>query len=74
MSTTHKLYKAFISHAQGHIDKHVANVDVLLNKPAGIGGHGDIIQEIEKELEEVAKYEDLLEVMKKYFGTEHLNG
>tara|TARA_S200002703_G_scaffold107683_1_gene93563 strand:+ start:2813 stop:3037 length:225 start_codon:yes stop_codon:yes gene_type:complete len=74
MSTGNKLYKAFISHAQGHIDKHVANVDVLLNKPAGIGGHGDIIQEIEKELEEVAKYEDLLEVMKKYFGTEHLNG
>ena len=61
------LIKSFLSHAQGHIDKHIANVAVLLNNPAGIGEHGDIIEEIEKELEEVAKYHDLKEMMEKYF-------
>ena len=63
----YKLKEAFLAHADGHIKKHVANVEVLLNNPRGIGEHGDIISEIEKELEEVAKYEDLIKVMNKYF-------
>ena len=63
----YKLKEAFLSHADGHIKKHVANVEVLLNNPRGIGEHGDIISEIEKELGEVAKYEDLIKVMNKYF-------
>ena len=61
-----KLLKAFVSHAQGHVDKHLANVEVLLEHPAGIGEHGDIIEEIEKELDEVAKYDDLLAMVDKY--------
>jgi len=61
-----KLLTAFVSHAKGHIDKHLVNVEVLLEHPAGIGEHGDIIQEIEKELDEVAKYDDLLEMVEKY--------
>ena len=63
----YKLKEAFLSHADGHIKKHVANVEVLLNNPRGIGEHGDIINEIEKELNEVAKYEYLIKVMNKYF-------
>ena len=62
-----KLKEALLAHADGHIKKHIANVEVLLNNPRGIGEHGDIIGEIEKELEEVAKYEDLMIVMNKYF-------
>ena len=62
----YKLKEAFLAHADGHIKKHVANVEVLLNNPTGIGEHGDIISEIEKELNEVAKYEDLITVMNKY--------
>ena len=61
-----KLLKSFRSHAQGHVDKHLANVEVLLTNPAGIGEHGDIIDEIEKELDEVAKYDDLLAMVEKY--------
>ena len=63
----YKLKEAFLSHADGHIKKHVANVEVLLNNPRGIGEHGDIISEIEKELEQVSKYEELISVMNKYF-------
>ncbi len=60
------LIKALRSHATGHIDKHLANVEILLNNPTGIGEHGDIMEEIEKELEEVAKYDDFIEMIEKY--------
>jgi len=62
-----KLIEAFKSHAKGHIDKHVANVEVYLANPAGIGEHSDIIEAIEQEVEEIAKYNDHLEMIEKYF-------
>ena len=62
-----KLIRAFISHAQGHIDKHVANVEVYLANPAGIGEHSDIMEAIEIEMKQIAEYDDHLEMMKKYF-------
>lgn len=61
------LIKAFKSHAEGHIDKHIANVEVYLTNPVGIGEHSDIMESIEKEIEEIAKYDDMLEMMNKYF-------
>jgi len=60
------LIKAFKSHAKGHIDKHVANVEVYLHNPAGVGEHPDIIEAMEMEMEEVAKYNDMLEMVEKY--------
>lgn len=62
-----QLLKAFISHAKGHIDKHVANVEVYLANPAGIGEHSDIIEAIEHEVKQIAEYDDMLEMAKKYF-------
>tara|TARA_X000001316_G_C908345_1_gene24363 strand:- start:430 stop:627 length:198 start_codon:yes stop_codon:yes gene_type:complete len=62
-----KLLRAFKSHAKGHIDKHVANVEVYLHNPAGIGEHSDIMEAIEIEMEEVAKYHDMLEMVDRYF-------
>jgi len=66
-----KLIRAFISHAQGHIDKHVANVEVYLANPAGIGEHSDIMEAIEIEMKQIAEYDDQLEMMKKYFFIEN---
>jgi len=65
-----KLLKAVKSHAQGHIDKHVANIEVYLANPAGIGEHSDIIEAIEVELEEIAKYQDQLDIVEKYFSNQ----
>ena len=61
------LIKALKSHAKGHVDKHVANVEVYFNKSVGIGEHSDIIEAIEVELEEIAKYQDQLDIIEKYF-------
>jgi len=62
-----KLLEAFVSHAKGHIDKHVANVEVYLANPVGIGEHSDIIEAIECEVKQIAEYDDMLEMVKKYF-------
>ena len=67
-----KLIKAFISHAQGHIDKHVANIEVYLANPVGIGEHSDIMEAIEIEMKQVAEYDDMLEMMKKYFTEQEI--
>ena len=37
-----QLIKALLAHAQGDIQKHVANVEVYLTNPAGIGEHSNL--------------------------------
>ena len=61
-----QLIKALLAHAQGDIQKHVANVEVYLTNPVGIGEHPDVIDAVEKELDEIARYHDQLEVIKEY--------
>ena len=61
------MIEALKKHAEGHIEKHRANVEVLMQKPVGIGEHGDILTEIEKELKIVAEYDDQLQMIDKYF-------
>lgn len=62
-----KLLEAFKAHAVGHIEKHRANVEVYLHNPAGIGEHSDIIEAIEIEVKQIAEYDDMLEMINKYF-------
>lgn len=51
----------------GLINKHIANVEVLLTNPTGIGEHQDIQAAIEEELGKIADYNDKLEMLIKYF-------
>ena len=62
-----QLIKALLAHAQGDIQKHVANVEVYLTNPAGIGEHSNVLEAIEQELNMIAKYHDQIEVLSKYF-------
>mgnify|MGYP001238636980 FL=1 len=62
-----QLVKALLAHAQGDIQKHVANVEVYLTNPAGIGEHSNIVEAIEEELNIIAKYQDQIDVINKYF-------
>ena len=63
-----KLLTALEKHALGHIEKHRINIEIYLTNSVGIGEHGDIIETIEKELDEIARYQDHLDIIKKYFG------
>ena len=62
------IIEAIRKHAEGHISKHKANVEVLLEKTAGIAEHPDTLETIEKELGIIAEYDDQLEVLNKYFS------
>ena len=61
------LIESLIAHAKGHIEKHKANVEIYLHGSVGIGEHSDIIASIENELNQIAHYEDQLEIISKYF-------
>ena len=61
------LIDAQTSHLVGHMNKHKANIEILLAHPVGIGEHQDIQEAIEVELEEIANYHDKLEMLVKYF-------
>ena len=62
-----QLIAAVKAHAQGEIAKHRANVNVYLEHPVGIGEHSDISEAIQCELDKIARYEDQLNVLDKYF-------
>tara|TARA_A100000171_G_C2001415_1_gene82007 strand:+ start:181 stop:378 length:198 start_codon:yes stop_codon:yes gene_type:complete len=49
------------------MNKHKANIEILLTNPVGVGEHQDIQTAIEMELEEIANYHDKLEMLIKYF-------
>ena len=62
------IIKSLLRHAEGHIEKHCANIEIYLTNPAGIGEHSDILEAIEKELAVIAEYEDQISIIRKYFS------
>ena len=63
-----QLIEASKEHFRSHITKHRVNVEVMLNNPTAIHEHSDIMDAIEKEVEQISEYMDKLEVMEKYFS------
>ena len=62
-----KIVQALLKHAEGHIQKHIANVNILLEKQVGVAEHPDTLETIEKELAIIAEYDDQIEMLKKHF-------
>ena len=62
-----QLIKALLAHAQGDMSKHKANIEVYLANPVGIGEHSNIVEAIEGELDMIAKYQDQIDIINKYF-------
>ena len=62
-----QMIKALLAHAQGDIAKHRANVEIYLTNPVGIGEHSNVMEAIEEELNMIAKYQDQIDVIQKYF-------
>lgn len=61
-----QLINALKAHANGEIQKHLANVEVYLTNPVGIGEHSDITEAIGIELDKISRYHDQVEVLNKY--------
>lgn len=62
-----EMLEALRAHAEGHIAKHKMNVEVYLTNPAGIGEHQDIFEAMETEMFEIAKYQDVLDMLELHF-------
>ena len=62
-----QLLNAVKTHAEGHIAKHIANIEVYLQNPVGIGEHNQIVEAIEEQLDEIAKYNDQIEMVENFF-------
>ena len=56
-------------HFKAHIEKHRINVENLLRNSQGVADHPDIMETIEKEMEIMSTYHDLIEVLDNYFST-----
>ena len=60
-------------HAKGMVQKHRANVEIYLKNPVGVGEHSDVMGAIEMELDNIAKYDDRIEMINKYIKDHDLS-
>ena len=61
-----KILKALLAHNHGELQKHLANIEIYLNNPVGIGELPGVLEAIEAELHEAMKYEDNISLINKY--------
>tara|TARA_R100001591_G_scaffold34977_1_gene46533 strand:- start:351 stop:596 length:246 start_codon:yes stop_codon:yes gene_type:complete len=67
------MLSALKSYYVGNINRHIANVEVYLRMPVGIGEHSDIQESIDKEIEKIAQFDDRLGMIIKYFERKQIN-
>ena len=63
-----QMIKALLAHANGEIERHKTNVTIFLENPVGVAEHPDALQTIQDELDAIAKYDDQITVINKYFS------
>jgi len=57
--------EAMKMYLQGQRAKHICNWETFLDNPVGVAEHGDFMETLEKELEQIAKYDELLSTLEK---------
>jgi|TARA_B100002052_G_C15804127_1_gene562648 hypothetical protein len=62
-----EMLEALKALAIGNIKKAKMNVEVYLTNPVGIGEHPDVLGAIQDQIDLIAKEEERLEVINKYF-------
>lgn len=65
---TSEILASVIAHADGQIAKHRTNVLVHCKNSVGVAEHGDHVETVQKEMESIAHYEDIKDVVKKHFS------
>ena len=70
---SNNLIQALILKYKGEVLVAKANIKTFIDNPNGVADHPDIMDTIEKELDEISKYNDLLEVLDKYFSNDAKN-
>jgi hypothetical protein len=55
--------KAMQAYLEGKLEYHKANWNVFMENTVGVAEHGNFMETLEKELEQIAKYSELLQAM-----------
>lgn len=61
--------KAMRSYLEGRMQYHIANWHTFINNPVDVTEHGDFMETLEKELDNVARYRELLDALDYVSGT-----
>ena len=62
-----RIVKALLLKYEGIIAEAKTNIDIYLEKPAGIGEHPEILESIDLQLAKIAESEDKISNLKKHF-------
>ena len=62
-----EMLEALKALAIGNIKKAKMNIEIYLSSPVGIGEHPDVLGAIQDQIDLIAKEEERLEVINKYF-------
>jgi len=62
-----EMLEALKALAIGNIRKSKMNIEIYLKNPVGIGEHPDVLGAIQDQIDVIAKEEERLEVIEKYF-------
>ena len=63
-----EIINALAADAMGNIQKAKMNIEIYLKSPVGIGEHPDVLGAIQDQIDLIAKEEERLEVIEKYFS------
>ena len=67
MSQRQQILDALRDHAEGNISKARANVEIFLSNAVGVATHGDVLEEINKQLKIIADNAEIITVLNTHF-------
>ncbi len=71
MTKKELMIKATIKHFESERDLAVANAQIYLDKPTGIGEHGNVVQEFTVQVKKAAEAQDALDMVLDMFAEDH---
>ena len=67
MANRQVILDALKDHAEGNISKARANVEIFLDNAVGVATHGDVLEEINKQLKIIADNTEIITVLNTHF-------
>tara|TARA_B100002019_G_C20942748_1_gene437656 strand:+ start:403 stop:606 length:204 start_codon:yes stop_codon:yes gene_type:complete len=64
-----EILKALKADALGNVEKARLNIEIYLKNPVGIGEHPDVLAAIQDQVDLIAKEEERIQVLQKYFDS-----
>jgi len=64
-----EILKALKASSEGNIEKARLNIEIYLKNPVGIGEHPDVLAAIIDQADLIAKEEERISVLQKYFDS-----